>query len=713
MSSKKSKFAFIYNNILYGSLLSLVVTGMYLYVITILGQFSKIEKNLFTKGILFVILILLVLNLFYFLGFSKRIKVFRKTFFVVGGLLFILGSVASFYTYRFSASLNRIINTDNYETVEYSIIGFNEDNTIDNMDSGALGYIEHDEEFDAIMKDAIRPHSRVINYKEYKDYHEMLQASVDGEIQYALVPKDYSRLDESFTMIGSTTRPLENANTLFGFSTKVVDDSAKVEVLTEPFSVLLLGNNGGLSDSIIVATVNPKTLNVTMTSLARDSYLPIACYPNKSFDKLNHARARGRQCITDTIETYLGLEIDFYFETDFYALEKIVDALGGLELESPVAFGGSLPKEENPKEYHEIWINKGMQKMDGKQAITFARERHNMPRGDFDRQLNQQYVIKEVAQAIIKERNPDKLVRMLEGASTNITTNLSISTITQLLEYAIQQIDVSQLDATNTFRIESSQIVGTTPMIRGMSVIVPYKNDVIAAQNLIKQNLIAEPSLKNVRNFSFNINEPYQTETQKRSKYGDSSGGTIDIGNVTPDTGSNDNDSVNKPDEDTKILVPDFTDAKKYTIEDLRKWASENGIKLQEKVTPDDGSKYVDGQILYQDYPGESVSLNLLKQNGLRATIAKVEIEPSEPETPESFELKVYKERQELIDWYAKWGLVPNITEDETTDKSKDGQVFSYTPGTYTLEQLKALQFKVYKYVETGGDGSEVENPTP
>lgn len=635
-SKKNRRFSSIYNNILLGSILSFTVTAIFLYILVAVGRFSQIEQRVFTQIILVIILGLLLFNLLYFVGFSRRIRIFRQGFFVLGILLLITGGVASSYVYRIQSSIDRLVNTDDFETVEYSVIGFDERATLENLDQGTLGFIEHDEAFDVIMRDAIRPHSRTVKFMEYSDYHEMLQASLDGQIQYALVPKDYTRLDESFNVGTDPVLPLANAKTLFGFSTEVEGDSSSVAVLDEPFSVLLLGMNGGLADSIIVATVNPLTLNVTMTSLARDSYLPIACYPNQSRDKLNHARARGRQCLEDTITNYLGLEVDFYFETDFYALEKIVDALGGLELESPVAFGGSLPKENNPDEYDEVYVPQGKSKMNGKQAITFARERNHMPRGDFDRQLNQQYVIKEVANAIIKERNPEKLVSALQGASQNIKTNLPLDTIQKLLGYAIQQIDASPLDATHTFRIESSQILGTTPIIRGMSVIVPFKNDVLAAQSLIKQNLETEPTLKNIRNFSISINTPYKTENQKRSKYGDQSGGTISIGNGP----IIDNKPIQPNTPAVMIQVPNYTDASQYSRSDLENWAKQNGIKLNITLLELDASnetKYKDGQVYSQDHAGLQVDKNILVSQGLNVTFVVDKRTPEQ--TPPSTEV--------------------------------------------------------------------------
>lgn len=703
MRNNKPRFSSIYNNILYGSLLSLSVTGIFLYLLTAVGRFSKIESKLFSNIILVIILTLLIFNLFYFLGFSKRFVFFRKMFFSLGILLLVVGSLVGFYTYRAQKSLDKLVVNDKFESVDYAVIGFNAEDSVKTMDNGVLGYIEHDEKFDVIMRDAVRPHSRVVKYMEYPDYHSMLEASLQGQIQFALVPKDFSRLDESFDM-EEDKLPLANAHSLFEFTTKIEDQVSNVEVLSEPFTVLLLGNNGGLSDSIILATINPQTLNVTMTSLARDLYLPIACYPNQGRSKLNHARSRGRQCIEDTIENFLNVEIDFYFETDFYALEKIVDALGGIELESPIAFGGSLPKEDNPKEYHEIFIPKGMQKMDGKQAITFARERKRMPRGDFDRQMNQQYVIREVATKMIKERNPEKLVSALEGASQNIRTNISVDTMTKLLGFAIQQIDASTLEPLDTFRIESSQIVGTTPMIGGMSVIVPYVNDVKAVQQLMNDNLVSVPSLKNIRNFNYSINEPYKTDNQMRSKYGDSSGGTIPVGTL-PD----DKKPVEKPEEtpveppviDDLIQVPNFTDAASFKIDDLEKWAAANGIKLKRNEIESVDGKYIDGQIIHFEYSGKEISKKHLQSMTHNVTYAKV----VQPEEDPKVTYNQIDTLSNLIKWAKSNGI--NIKVPQKEDPENWNIVSQPKDGSYTKAELEVFDFKIEQKKTDDPEGIE------
>ena len=614
MRRKRSFFSFFYNNKLISFLLSISVNLIFLAIIVLISKYSKIKGEQFSIIIAVIMVVLLFLNVIYLIGFAKKKRIYRQIFFAFGTILFLMGTYGGAYIVRASRSLGDIVNNNATEVVDYSVIAFDVEFTKATMDKQKLGYIKQDEVFDSMLQDEVEKYSPSVIFVEYQDYHELLSASLLDEIEYALVPKDFNRLEESFDLDESETLPLKDAHTIFSFSLKVGEEVSDVRVLEDPFSILLLGNNEGLSDSIILATFNPHTLKATMTSLARDSYVPIACYAGNKHDKLNHARAVSRQCIVDTIENFLDVEIDFYFETDFYALQKMVDALGGIELESPVAFAGSLPLENNPKEYEPVSVPKGLSLMNGKQAITFARERHHMPRGDFDRQLNQQYVIKELANNLIKERNPEKLVSALEGASKNITMNLGIDDISALLGFAIQQVQNSPLDVYSTFRVVQTQIAGATPTINGMAVVLPYVNDLKLSKDLIRNNLLSKPELKNQTGMSFDIRKPFLLMDPEKPLGSDATGGTVSGGRV--------------------YVVPNFG---KMNEGQAREWAKSNAVSLNFTVIGEGHGSYrghyAEGQIIHQSVnPGEyakkinQINLSIVQKNG-----AEKPIEPQKP----------------------------------------------------------------------------------
>lgn len=614
--NNRSFIARLYSNksLMFG--VSVLLNVALLALIVWLSRYAKIKGNIFASVIAAVVLVGLIVNVIFLLAYSKNLKIFRQLFFFVASILLVLSLAGTVYIVRAELSLNKLVNVDGEETVDYSVISFSPEYTEDNMGENKIGYLRQSEEFETIFKDKVRDHSRTIQYVEYDDYNDLLTASMEGLIQYGLVPLNYSRLAEGFE--DESFNPFEEASVLFSFSTVVSDDFSNVNVTKEPFTVILLGNNEGLSDSIIVATVNPKTLRVTMTSLARDSYVPIACYANNSRDKLNHSRGRGRQCLVDTVEDFLDIEIDFYFETDFYALQKIIDALGGIEIDSPLSFAGSFPIEGKQNEYETITVPAGLNLLDGKQAVTFARERHSFGSGDFTRQLNQQYVIREIATKLIKERNPERLVSVLEGASKNLKMNISVDDLTALLGYAIAETSSSQLDPMNTFRIIQTQITGDTPFINGMSVVLPYQSDLDEAKRVIKQNLQTETELLEETSFTFSINKPFKLA---RTPYND--GTTIGKGSG----------QVNETNE--QFVVPNFT--RDWSKSRVKEWGNINDVEITLRVidnnSPDFQDSYSDGQIIYQSVDAGTYKK---KPGGVSISIVEfVEVEPEQPVVPE------------------------------------------------------------------------------
>ena len=201
---------------------------------------------------------------------------------------------------------------------------------------------------------------------------------------------------------------------------KQVDKTTEVSTkkVTEPFTMLLLGVDSptediskasGLGDSIMLVTFNPKTLTATMFSIPRDTFVPITCYRNAK-SKITHAAAGGDSCMISTVENFTGIDVDYYAKINFKGLVKIVDALGGIEVDVPYSFC-----EQNSNRSFAAgdiqYVNAGHQTLNGEQALALSRNRKEVPecgkqwnkgtRNDFVRGQNQQLVIKVIATILI------------------------------------------------------------------------------------------------------------------------------------------------------------------------------------------------------------------------------------------------------------------------------------------------------------------------
>ncbi|MBO0451212.1 LCP family protein [Candidatus Enterococcus murrayae] len=191
----------------------------------------------------------------------------------------------------------------------------------------------------------------------------------------------------------------------------------------EPFSVLLLGvdtgalgrSEQGRSDTIMVATVNPKTEKTVLVSLPRDAYAEIAGHG--TMDKINHAYAFGGTAMTiATVEKLLDIPINYYVTINMQGIESLVDAVGEVEVSNPFAFT-----------YEETEFPKGVQKLDGSNALKYVRMRYDDPEGDYGRQARQRQLIAGIVKNAISFKGLSSYQEILTSLGSNIKTDVHFS----------------------------------------------------------------------------------------------------------------------------------------------------------------------------------------------------------------------------------------------------------------------------------------------
>ncbi|MGG0655738.1 LCP family protein [Rummeliibacillus pycnus] len=195
----------------------------------------------------------------------------------------------------------------------------------------------------------------------------------------------------------------------------------------DPFSILLLGVDGregetGRSDTIIVLTVNPNTKNTKMLSIPRDTYTEIVGH--NTTDKLNHAYAFGGiKMSMDSVEHLLNIPIDYVGEINMDGFSDMIDAVGGITVNSPRAF------DQNG--YH---FKEGENKLDGKGALAYVRNRHDDPEGDFGRQQRQQQLISGIIKEAVSVDSLFNYKDIFNSLGKNVQTNLTFSEMVKLLQ---------------------------------------------------------------------------------------------------------------------------------------------------------------------------------------------------------------------------------------------------------------------------------------
>ena len=232
-------------------------------------------------------------------------------------------------------------------------------------------------------------------------------------------------------------------------------------------NVLLIGTDSrdlsqerGRSDSMILASINKKTRELTLTSFLRDSYVYID--DEYGYGKLNAAYSYGGAgLLMDTIESNYGVRIDDYVLISFAACANVIDAVGGVKLdltdEEADAVNEILISEVNElmgdDRNDDLLDCGGKQKLDGKQALSYSRIRY-VGNADFERASRQRTVMTQVLKKAAV--NPVAMARIFVTALPELSTNLSVGksygyTLRAPILLIGYQLKTQQIPADDTF----------------------------------------------------------------------------------------------------------------------------------------------------------------------------------------------------------------------------------------------------------------------
>ncbi|MGF7429012.1 LCP family protein [Lactiplantibacillus argentoratensis] len=231
-----------------------------------------------------------------------------------------------------------------------------------------------------------------------------------------------------------------------------------------PISILLLGTDTGAlgrtykgrTDTIILATINPKTNSTTLMSLPRDSEVAISGFEQDFPAKLNAAYAYGSSATTiSTVQKWLNVPIDYYALINMGGMKKVINEVGGVDIKPIRSFT-----------YLGYTFEKGVKThMNGEKALAYSRMRYDDPNGDYGRQQRQRQLITSI---ISKGTNASNLVKQdfLFSLAKQTRTDLSFGDLTKII--------TNYRSATKNINSDHAQ--GTGKMIDGQSFeIIPQK----------------------------------------------------------------------------------------------------------------------------------------------------------------------------------------------------------------------------------------------
>lgn len=265
----------------------------------------------------------------------------------------------------------------------------------------------------------------------------------------------------------------------------------------KPISILLLGtdtgelnrNYKGRTDSMMVLTINPKTNKTTIMSIPRDTLIAIDGYENTFPQKINSAYSYGSAATTiKTVQKWLNVPIDYYALVNMGGMEKVVNKIGGVKVNSPLTF------DFNPDTAHATGNNvysftegsstyshngQTYSKMNGKAALAFSRMRYDDPKGDYGRQTRQRLVLQGITEAA--KDNPTKLLDsgFLNSVSSSTQTDLTYN----------DMITIARKYAKAAGNISNDNIQGDSYSLSSGSTEVVSSDEKQRATNVLRKSL--------------------------------------------------------------------------------------------------------------------------------------------------------------------------------------------------------------------------------
>lgn len=463
----------------------LVVASFYL-----LYQLIKINvlptKLLFLITIIFVLLdaIFALLLCYYTRAFVSKIIC------VVITLVLIFGScLGGYYISKTGSLLTHITNVTKHAKNTVSVVvkqssDIKNKSQLNGLSVGTLrtiGTQGTSKTLTELSKDGI-----VMNQSEYDSLSAMLEAFYNGEVD-AIIINESSRsqiLDmESYADFDNNTRVVYQTS----YKVENTDKANAVsDITSKPFNVLISGSDtrggfdeNGRSDVIMVATINPKTSTILLTSVPRDFYVTTACDAadgcmQGALDKITHTGIHGTNTTKRTVEQLLGIEINYTFKVGFDTVTDLVDALGGVDVYVEPGYAVT-------NEYFSV--HEGVNHLNGHDALEYARERYAYTEGDRQRTKNQQQVLMGIVNEATKPSVITKYASIMDAMANTFSTTMSNEEISDLIKY--------QINNNPKWKMEQYMVDGTGDTLMcaelgdAASVMVPDQSTVKMAKDKI------------------------------------------------------------------------------------------------------------------------------------------------------------------------------------------------------------------------------------
>lgn len=488
-----------------------------------------------TKYMMIIVAILLIFNVFNILllnlrRLKKKIKKVISVIVILAILIMLLGS---FYICK---TLGVLLNNGDskYKLEHYSVLVLSSSNykDIKDIENETIGYYVNS----TGAEDANEYLSRQINvdFESYQASDTLISDLLNSDVKAILIEDSIKNIMEEELSDFS-----KSVKVLYTFTIKVKVESTlrDVNVTKDSFVVYISGidtygeiSSVSRSDVNMIMVVNPTIKQVLLISIPRDYYVQLHGTTGVK-DKLTHAGIYGVDMSIKTLEDLLDVEINYYLKVNFTSVIDIVDALDGLDVYSEYSFIS----------YSGFSFKEGYNKVNGEQALDFARTRKAFSDGDRQRGKNQQALIEAIIRKATSKSIITKYNSLLNAIDGKYQTNMSSKKITSLIKM--------QLNNMTSWNITSYSLAGsdsynyTYTYNQLLYVMEPDENSVEEASKLIDQVLANEVLDGSYGEITGNINKVTQVQTTKPSTPSTTNSSSLESSSDYDDNEKND-DSI-------------------------------------------------------------------------------------------------------------------------------------------------------------------------
>lgn len=460
-----------------GIILGILLLLMTLSLIIIINILDIIPSNYYIPLIIVLIVISIILNFFLIYKFKNKFLKVTKVFLTIISIIVIL--VYSTFIYYLNKTMNLFENISiiKEEVSYYYIVVL--DTSIyqepSDLYEKKLAYYETTD------KEVIDSLKLSLEYTTTKDIAKLKDSLYNQEVDAILISdiikNKYEEDDESYS---NNTRIIKTIE----IKKSIEDITKRVSIKNTPFNVLISGidaygdiNQTSRNDVNIVATINPNTNEILLTSIPRDYYVQLHGTTGYK-DKLTHASYYGINMAVETIEDILDTDINYYVKVNFTTVVDLVNEIGGIDVyaDQDVNIGTCKIKE-------------GYNNLDGKCALAFSRERHSYADGDRHRGRNQQQVIIAVFNKLTSGTTLlTEYTNILSVLDGKFATNMDTKEITDYIKYELNDLKDYTIKTT---QLDGYGSMGETYSYPGQDlwIMIPYEETIDNAKNLINKVL--------------------------------------------------------------------------------------------------------------------------------------------------------------------------------------------------------------------------------